>query len=103
MTIEQQTMQERLGKRLDQEEVYCTFRPKDILEMMEDSYVTHASVMKILDAIVDYQDVRMIMLRPLRQHDPRPKPNIKGNKPMVGGFVGLDYSQPPHKKRTIPT
>jgi hypothetical protein len=30
MTIDADIMQTRLGKRLDQEEMYCTFKPKDI-------------------------------------------------------------------------
>jgi hypothetical protein len=99
MAIEADTMQHRLGKRLDQEEVYCTFRPKDIYENMEDSHVSKPAVMKILNAIVDYADVRMIMFRPLRQHEPPSVMKERLVTPEKGGFVGLDFSLPPHNKR----
>jgi hypothetical protein len=99
MAIEADTMQHRLGKRLDQEEVYCTFRPKDIYENMEDSHVSKPAVMRILNAIVDYADVRMIMLRPLRQHEPPSVMKERLVTPEKGGFVGLDFSLPPHNKR----
>jgi hypothetical protein len=101
MAIEADMMQHRLGKRLDQEEVYCTFRPKDIYESMEDSHVSKPAVMRILNAIVDYDDVRMIMFRPLRQHEPPSVMKERLLTPEKGGFVGLDFSLPPHNKRNI--
>jgi hypothetical protein len=99
MAIEADTMQHRLGKRLDQEEVYCTFKPKDIYENMEDSHVSKPQVMRILNAIVDYADVRMIMFRPLRQHEPPSVMKERLVTPEKGGFIGLDFTLPPHNKR----
>ena len=100
MQIDADTMQTRLGKRLDQEEVYCTFRPKDIYESMEDPHVSKAAVMKVLQAIPDYGDVRMIRLKPLRQHEPPFTLKERLMEPEKGGFIGLDYSRPWTKKFT---
>jgi hypothetical protein len=99
MDIDANIMQGILGKRLDQEEIYCTFRPKDIMESMEDSHISKPAVLKVLHAIVDYEDVRMIKLRPLRQHEPPSVMKERLVEPEIGGFVGLDYTKIPPKKR----
>jgi len=91
MEIDPDVMQHRLGKRLDQEEIYCKFRPKDIYESMEDPHVSKPEVMRILLAIKNYDDVRMVRLRPLRQHE---RANVFRERmwhPEVGGFKGLDF------------
>eukprot|EP00934_Nitzschia_sp_Nitz4_P007158 Nitzschia sp. Nitz4//scaffold15_size197535//167603//171173//NITZ4_001605-RA/size197535-augustus-gene-0.216-mRNA-1//1//CDS//3329537796//7148//frame0 len=92
MSIDGHVMQTRLGKRLDQEEVYCTFRPKDIYESMEDAHVSKPAVMKVLLAIENYDDIRMIKLRPLRQHEKASVFRERLFKNEVGGFIGLNYN-----------
>lgn len=91
MDIDGDVMQYRLGKRLDQEEVYCTFRPKDIYESMEDSHVSKPAVMRILLAIKDYDNIRMVKLRPLRQHERASVFRERLYNDEVGGFIGLDF------------
>ena len=91
MEIDEEVMQTTLGKRLDQEEVYCTFRPKDIFESMEDPHVCKQSVMRVLLAIEDYDNIRMIRLRPLRQHEPPSVMKERLVEPEVGGFKGLNF------------
>lgn len=93
MGIDGDVMQHRLGKRLDQEEIYCTFQPKDIYESMDDSHIKKDDVMQMLLSIDDFENIRMIRLRPLRQHEP---PSIFKEclwEPEVGGFVDLDLSK----------
>lgn len=99
MDIDADTMQTRLGKRLDQEEVYCTFRPKDIYESMEDSHVSKPAVMRILMAIEDYENIRMIRLRPLRQHEPPSVLKERLLKPEIGGFKGLNFDLVNQKRK----
>ena len=70
MKIDADIMQHRLGTRLDQEEIYCTFQPKDIYGSMEDSHIQKDDVMKMLLSIENFKQIRMIRLRPLRQHSP---------------------------------
>ena len=86
-------------ERLDQEEVYCTFRPKDIYESMEDAHVKKDSVMEVLQAIEDYDNIRMIRLRPLRQHEPPSIMKERLLKPEVGGFLGRNYNLAKERKR----
>lgn len=99
MSIDGDTMQHVLGKRLDQEEVYCTFRPKDIYENMEDSHVRKPAVMRVLQAIEDYDNIRMIRLRPLRQHEPPSVLKERLTEPEKGGFIGLNFNLLRDKKR----
>lgn len=93
MEIDANVMQTRLGKRLDQEEIYCTFRPKDIFESMEDPHVRKPEVMRILLAIKNYDDIRMVRLRPLRQHEPANvfRQRLYEHEKETGGFKGLDF------------
>jgi hypothetical protein len=92
MQIDPNVMQHHLGKRLDQEEIYCTFRPKDIYESMEDPHVSKPAIMRILLAIQNYDDIRMVRLRPLRQHERANVFRERMWKPEVGGFKGLDFT-----------
>ena len=91
MAIEGNIMQHRLGKRLDQEEVYCTFQPKDIYESMEDPHVNKDEVMEMLLSIEDFENIRMIRLRPLRQHEPPSVFRKTVVEPEKGGFIGLNW------------
>lgn len=91
MEIDADVMQTRLGKRLDQEEIYCTFRPKDIYESMEDPHVSKPQVMRVLLAIKNYDDIRMVRLRPLRQHERASVFRERLYMDEIGGFKGLDF------------
>ena len=91
MNIDGDVMQHRLGKRLDQEEIYCTFNPKDIYESMEDAHVNKDEVMKMLLSIDDFKTIRMIRLRPLRQHEPPSVFRKTIVTPEQGGFIGLNW------------
>ena len=93
MNIEADVMQHRLGKRLDQEEVYCTFQPTDIYQSMEDAHINKDDVMKMLLSIEDFEHVRMIRLRPLRQHEPPSVFKKTVVEPEVGGFVDLNWEK----------
>lgn len=90
MAIDGNVMQHRLGKRLDQEEIYCTFNPKDIYESMEDAHVNKDEVMEMLLSIEDFENIRMIRLRPLRQHEPPSVFRKVVMEPEIGGFIGLN-------------
>ncbi len=93
MTIDGNDMQHRLGKRLDQEEIYCTFQPKDIYESMEDAHVNKDEVMQMLLSIEDFENIRMIRLRPLRQHEPPSVFRKVVVEPETGGFIGLNWAE----------
>jgi hypothetical protein len=75
-------MQETFGKQIDQEEMYCTFSPRDVSEAMDDSTVTKKEVVKYLRCIEDFEDVRMIQLKPLPLKQ-------RGVGQQLGGFVHL--------------
>lgn len=74
-------MQRVFGKQLNQEDLYCTFGPRDVFECMEDTRVGKVQVIEVLSRIEDFEGVRMIKLQALR-------PNHQ-NQPGRGGFVGL--------------
>jgi hypothetical protein len=93
MEIDANVMQHRLGKRLDQEEIYCTFQPKDIYGSMEDSHINKDDVMKMLLSIENFEQIRMIRLRPLRQHEPPSVFRDTVIEPEVGGFIGLNWEK----------
>jgi hypothetical protein len=99
MSIDGEIMQHRLGKRLDQEEFYCTFKKTDIYESMEDPHVSKSSVMEILEAIEDYDNIRMIRLRPLRQHEAPSVLKERLVEPEKGGFLGLNFKLGEEKRR----
>lgn len=87
-TIDPVIMQGRFGKNIAQEEIYCTFTPRDVSEAMEDEHITKEEMTKVLRGIEDFADVRMVRLTPLAKHNPRFK-RIKRYVDEVGGFVGL--------------
>jgi hypothetical protein len=56
-------MQNVFGKRLDQEEVYCTFGPRHVQEVMDDGYISKAKVLDTCRRLEDFHDIRFIALR----------------------------------------
>jgi hypothetical protein len=80
--IDPRTMQEVLGKQINQEDFYCTFSPRDVAESMEDCTVTKENVIKYLRCIEDFDQVRMIRLKPVRE-------KYRQTGMHEGGFVGL--------------
>jgi len=93
MSIDADVMQHRLGKQLDQEEIYCRFKPSDIYQSMEDAHVNKDDVMRMFLSIDDFDDIRMIRLRPLRQHEPPSVFRDTVIKPEVGGFIDLNWAK----------
>lgn len=63
--IDPATMQERLGKKINQEEAYCTFSLRDVIQSMEDSTVRKDEVIRHFNNIEDIENVRMIRLKPI--------------------------------------
>jgi hypothetical protein len=80
--IDPSTMQEYLGKKINQEDFYCTFSPRDVAESMDDCTVTKENVIKYLRCIEDFEQVRMIRLKPIRE-------KYRNSGMHRGGFVGL--------------
>jgi hypothetical protein len=80
-SIDATLMQETLGKQRNQEDFYCTFSARDVWEAMDDSTVTKEEVVRYLECIEDFADIRMIRLKPL--------PAKERGKQHMGGFVGL--------------
>jgi hypothetical protein len=89
-TIDANEMQHFFGKNIAQEEVYCTFAPRDVFEAMEDARITKEDVISVLRGIEDFEEVRMIRLTPLSRHNPRFKRTKQyADESEFGGFVGL--------------
>ena len=87
-TISKQRMQHTLGKRIDQEEIYCTFTARHIKEM--ECSATGASKKELLDvasSLEDFSDVRFIMLEPLDMLDQTHPQYVSGR------FLGLTSPQ----------
>ncbi|KAL3919740.1 MAG: hypothetical protein SGILL_003600, partial [Bacillariaceae sp.] len=59
---------------------------------MEDSHIHKDDVMRMLLSIENFKQIRMIRLRPLRQHGPPPAKGEPAVKPEVGGFIGLNWA-----------
>lgn len=74
-------MQKVFGKQLNQEDLYCTFGPRDVFECMEDTRVSKVQVVEVLSRIEDFDQIRMIKCQALR-----PNQQQQRNR---GGFVGL--------------
>mmetsp|Transcript_15588 Transcript_15588/g.23942 ORF Transcript_15588/g.23942 Transcript_15588/m.23942 type:complete len:680 (+) Transcript_15588:91-2130(+) len=83
-SIDSTVMQEWFGKKINQEEFYCTFSKRDLYECMDDGGVTKEEVNRYLRKIEDVENVRMIRLKPLASYE-------RGSG-HIGGFI---YSSPP--------
>ena len=71
-----------LGKRRDQEEVYCTFGPKDVNEAGKDTTVSKHKIEDLARQLEDFSEIRFIVLTRL----PPPQPGQKRHK---GKWLGL--------------
>lgn len=69
-TIDEEVMKIWLGKNIDQENLYCTFSEKDIMQSLDDGCVSKDDVLSVVRRIPHIQDIRMIKLKALQIYDP---------------------------------
>ena len=94
-TINADEMQGVLGKKISQEDIYCTFTASDVLGGMDYDEASNEDVLQVLSGIENFGDVRMIRLTPLAKYNPLNHETAETSKhDQTGGFVGLL----PHKK-----
>jgi len=82
-TIDAQEMQSWLGKKRDQEEIYCTITSADCKGVMLDQH--GSELLEILNRIPNVEDTRMIKLRVLKNGDEEKNISKEGS----GGIIGL--------------
>lgn len=80
--IDAVAMQHFLGKHLYQEEIYCTFGPKDIAEAMDDPRVSKHELIELARSLEDFHSIRFLRLKLL----PGKRPAI--SKQACGSFIG---------------
>lgn len=81
-------MQSCLGKKMVQEDIYCTFGPQEVKEAMSGPKdVPIDDLVAILSQLDDFHDIRMVKLRPLKQHNPKQKVSVRNFE--EGGLKGL--------------
>lgn len=86
-TINKQRMQHVLGKRIDQEEVYCTFTERHIKEMsFSGTGVSKEELTTVAMSLEGFPDIRFIVLEPLQILD-QSHPQY-----VCGRFLGLTSS-----------
>ncbi|KAL7579961.1 hypothetical protein ACA910_004956 [Epithemia clementina (nom. ined.)] len=66
--IDANSMQGVLGKRRDQEEVYCSFGPCDVREALDDSRISKARLIGIARQLEDFSLIRFIVLTRLTEN-----------------------------------
>jgi hypothetical protein len=66
-------MQGIFGKRLDQEELYCSFDRRDVAGAMEDPDISKETLVDLARRLEDFPDIRMIMLEPIVQNEKKPR------------------------------
>jgi hypothetical protein len=79
-SIGSRPMQHVLGKRIDQEEVYCSFGPRHIKEMGTGDASTK-DLVTLASSLEDFADIRFIVLEPISLE--------AGFKKTMGSFLGL--------------
>lgn len=72
-----------LGKRRDQEEVYCTFGPKDVNEAGKDRTVPKQKIVDLARRLEDFGEIRFIVLTRL------PPPTDGQKQRRKGQWIGL--------------
>ena len=106
-----------MGKRRDQEEVYCTFGPRDVNEAGKDTTVSKQKIVDLARQLEDFSEIRFIVLTRLAPPEPgqrRRKGRWQGLTPKEDVRRGYDalssirqLPPPPHSeeaddlKRTI--
>jgi hypothetical protein len=75
-------MQHFLGKKLNQEDIYCTFGPRDVAEAMEDSGISKSVLVKLARSLEDFHSIRFICLTLL----PGKRPAL--TKKTFGSYIG---------------
>lgn len=63
--IDPHVMQTLLGKRLDQEEVYCSFGPRDVNEAEDDPSLPKSLLIDFCRRLEDFADIRFLVLTPV--------------------------------------
>lgn len=107
-TISAQSMQDWLGKKLDQEEDYCKVSRQKLVHgsAIGLNHVDRDDVLDVFGRIKNVDDVRMIKLTALRKFHPEFKKNGKKwpcrRGVDVGGFVGLLKSAKLAKAKSPP-
>jgi hypothetical protein len=66
-------MQGIFGKRLDQEELYCSFDRRDVAGAMDDPDISKGILVDLARRLEDFPDIRMIMLEPIVQNEEKPR------------------------------
>ena len=84
-TIDADKMQSIFGKRLSQEETYCSISLQQLKSMENDPDVSKAEIMNIARSLEDFADVRFIVLEPL----PCCSRRTRSRKDISGQFLGL--------------
>lgn len=88
-SIDDSTMQHILGKRIDQEEVYCTFGPRHIKEM-ESCTGDRENLTFLANSLEDFADIRFIVLEPLVSATPIRSARLRMRTTTTTGcFLGL--------------
>jgi hypothetical protein len=111
--INKMQMQHILGKRIDQEEVYCTFNARHIQEMGSggSNSASKHELIALASCLEDFPDIRFILLEPLHTSDPSDPQYICGKflglVPPLSVQRGFRYddkvsSQSPHRSMQYP-
>ena len=82
-----------MGKRRDQEEVYCTFGPKDVNEAGKDAAAPKPKIVSLARQLEDFSEIRFIVLTrlpPPQKGQPRPKGKWRGLTPKEEVSRGYD-------------
>jgi hypothetical protein len=96
--IDPDTMQGVLAKRRDQEELYCTFGPRDLHEGEDDPFISKGEIADMARKLEDFGMIRFIVLEPLtKTATTRTARQRKNTGRLRGDFVGL--VPPPSVKR----
>ena len=78
--IDAMIMQKILGKHKSQEELYCTFGPRDVREAMDDPNTSKQEMIELARSLEDFEDIRFLRLEQLH-------PRFKMTR-SLGSFLG---------------
>jgi len=82
-------MKKILGKRINQEDIYCTFSIQDVRQALDDPTVSKDTLLWVLHQIEDFPDIRMIKLQSLRVNIPTGRSHSSKCNRAIGGLQGL--------------